>query len=528
MDPTQEVLLEIPEQPEAVRSTPISIPETAARAPKLKPIDRSQGLLRPVIVDELVGPDHKVRAVWDLTGALDLSGFLEKIKSREGRAGSSAWDPRLLVSVWLYSYSEQVSSAREISRLMEYEPGLMWLSGLGEVNYHTLADFRAAHEKELKGLLAELLGMLSKEGFVKLDLVAHDGTKIRSQAGADSFRREGTLEKETAKAQQMMEEIERAAAAREREGEGKTRREAARERAARERAERMKLAGEELRKIRESKRSQKEREEARVSLSEPEARVMKHGDGAIAPSYNLQLSTDAEKTVVVGLQLTQCSSDSGSLLPAMDEVKEMMGQYPKQGVADGAYTNHAAIVGMEERQVEFYGSLSTAEARQAGAMKAAGIDPRFGAQAFTYDAEKRTLECPAGKALDYVRQSQKRGETYQQFQAQETDCKACLFRTPCCPPGTEARLISIRITEKAEVAAFRAKMETPEAKQIYRKRGPTAEFPNSWIKEKLGIRKFRLRGLAKARVEALWGVLTYDVMQWIRLSWRGKQAAAAA
>ena len=71
-------------------------------------------------------------------------------------------------------------------------------------------------------------------------------------------------------------------------------------------------------------------------------------------------------------------------------------------------------------------------------------------------------------------------------------------------------------------------METPEAKQIYRKRGPTAEFPNSWIKEKLGIRKFRLRGLAKARVEALWGVLTYDVMQWIRLSWRGKQAAAAA
>lgn len=528
MDPTQEVLVDIPEQPEAVRSASIPTPDPAPRAPKLKPIDRSQGLLRPVIVDELVGPDHKVRALWDLTGTLDLSGFLEKIKSREGRAGCSAWNPRLLVSVWLYSYSEQVSAAREISRLMEYEPGLMWLSGLGEVNYHTLADFRAAHEKELKGLLAELLGMLSKEGFVKLDVVAHDGTKIRSQGGADSFRREGTLEKETAKAQQMMEEIEGASAAREREGEGKTRREAGRERVARERLERMKLAGEELQKIREGKRSQKEREEARVSLSEPEARVMKHGDGAIAPSYNLQLSTDAENTVVVGMQLTQNSSDSGSLLPGMDEVQEMMGQYPKQGVADGSYTNHAAMVGMEERGVEFYGSLSTVEARQAGAMKAAGIDPNFGAQAFTHDAEKRTLECPAGKAMDYLRQSQKRGETYHQFQAQAADCQACPFLKQCCPAGTEARLISIRITEKAEVAAFRAKMETPEAKQIYRKRGPTAEFPNSWIKEKLGIRKFRLRGLAKARVEALWGVVTYDVMQWIRLSWRGKQTALAA
>jgi transposase len=188
MDPTQEVLLEIPEQPETIRDS-ISTADPASRAPKLKPIDRSQGLLRPVIVDELVGPDHKVRAIWDLTGALDMSGFLKNIRSQKGKAGSSAWDPRLLLSVWLYAYSEQVSSAREIARLMEYEPGLMWLSGLGEVNYHTISDFRGEHEKELKGILAELLGVLSKEGFVKLELVAHDGTKIR----ADSFRREATL-----------------------------------------------------------------------------------------------------------------------------------------------------------------------------------------------------------------------------------------------------------------------------------------------------------------------------------------------
>ncbi len=145
---------------------------------------------------------------------------------------------------------------------------------------------------------------------------------------------------------------------------------------------------------------------------------MKHGDGAKTPSYNLQLSTDAEKTIVVAMQLTQCSSDSGSLLPGMDDVKDMMGQYPKQGVADGGYTNHAAIVGMEERGVEFYGSPSSPEARRAGALKKAGIDPDFGPQAFTHDAEQRTLACPAGKAMEYVRQLQKRGDSYQQFQAQ--------------------------------------------------------------------------------------------------------------
>src|SRR5713226_6335873 len=84
MEPAQSVLLEIPEQPEP-RRRPTESPD---RGPKLKPIDREQGLLRPVIVEELVGPDHKVRAIWDLTGELDLEMFYGSIRSREGQAGT--------------------------------------------------------------------------------------------------------------------------------------------------------------------------------------------------------------------------------------------------------------------------------------------------------------------------------------------------------------------------------------------------------------------------------------------------------
>lgn len=72
--------------------------------------------------------------------------------------------------------------------------------------------------------------------------------------------------------------------------------------------------------------------------------------------------------------------------------------------------------------------------------------------------------------------------------------------------------------EQVEVAAFRKKMEQPEQREIYRQRGPVAEFPNAWIKEKLGLRKFRVRGLLKAGAELLWACLTYNIMQWIRLS----------
>ncbi len=279
----------------------------------------------------------------------------------------------------------------------------------------------------------------------------------------------------------------------------------------------MKAAAEELRKVQASKTTTADREKARVSLTEPEPRVMKHGDGGIAPSYNVQLSTDVAHGLIVGVQVTQCSSDSGSLAPALDEVRETFGRYPDRVVADGGFTNRDAIVALQSREVDFYGSLSTIEARQAGAMKAAGIDPAYGPAAFRHDREQRTLECPAGKMLVYVGQSKKRGERYHQFRGKPEECGSCAHRSRCCGRGKPVRLVSIRLTENAEVAAFRAKMETAEAKKIYAQRGPAAEFSNCWIKEKLGLRKFRLRGLAKATIEAVWAVLTYNVTRWARL-----------
>jgi transposase len=522
----QGILLEIPEQPAPAPLSPIQGAVAAAAKPKLKPIDREQGLLRPVIVDELVPADHKVRAIWDLTGQLDLGRFYSEIQSKEGKAGSPAWHPRLLLSAWLYAYSEQVNSAREVARLMEYEPGLMWLSGLGEVNYHKLSDFRSKYPEELKQLLGELLGALSKEGIVKLECVAHDGTKIQAQAGSDTFRRETSLEKHIAKARQMVEELEQQP---ENGPVDSPRRVAARERAARERSERMKLAAEELEKIRAGKDSEKERKEARVSLTEPEARIMKHGnDGGLAPSYNVQISVDSEQKVIVGIHLTQSSSDSGSLQPAMEKVKELMGEYPKQVVADGGFTNEATIKKMNEGPMDFYGSLVAPEVRQAASMKAAGIDPAYGPSAFQVQSESKTLQCPAGKTLEYVRQSKKGDTMYRQYQAEGEDCRGCDYQKQCCPRPEQGRLVSIRMSENEEVAAFREKMKTEAGQEIYKKRGPVAEFPNAWIKEKLGIRKFRLRGMAKAGTEALWGAFTYNVQQWIRLSWLPKRMAEAA
>ena len=107
----------------------------------------------------------------------------------EGSAGRTPWDPRLLVSLWIYAYSRGISSAREIARRCTYEPAFQWLSGLGEINHHTLSDFRVNHDASLRELFVQVLGVLSAEGLVSLERVMHDGTRIKANAGAVSGAR---------------------------------------------------------------------------------------------------------------------------------------------------------------------------------------------------------------------------------------------------------------------------------------------------------------------------------------------------
>src|SRR6202046_4428514 len=325
---------------------------------------------------------------------------------------------------------------------MEYEPGLLWLTGMQVINHHTLSDFRIEQGEALTDLFTQTLVVLSDAGLVKMGLVAHDGTKIRAQAGVDSFRREAQLEDKLEAARQVVEEDPQA------EGGGNRRQQAAQQRARRERMARAESALEQLKKIQAGRHNAEQKDRARVSISEAEARLMKHGDNAITPSYNTQVSTDADSGVIVGVHVSQSAEDSQGLQRGLEEIQKNLGRSPEQVVADGGFTNRESIQKMAASGVDFYGSLPDPKERSEAAMKSHGIHPEFAPHFFILQPESRTAQCPAGKTMRYLRQVKKRGDSYESYRASGADCRVCAFQKQCCPNHAEkGRIVSFRRQE---------------------------------------------------------------------------------
>ena len=246
-----------------------------SKQPLIRYVNRQQMSWRAVDVERLIGEDHPARAIWALVGRLDLSAVLSKpSRAATEEGGRPAFDPQLLISLWVYAYSQGIGSAREVARRCEYDPAFQWLTGLQEVNYHTLADFRVEKQKELDELFTQVLAALSKEGLITLEQVMQDGTKIKALASKRSYHREGTIREHLERARRRVAEMGDP-----RNEESSPKAKQAQARARREQQERLESALEELQKLQARKSGEKAKSETRVSTSDPQARVMKHPMG---------------------------------------------------------------------------------------------------------------------------------------------------------------------------------------------------------------------------------------------------------
>jgi transposase len=396
----------------------------------------------PVSLDETIPPEHHARVLWEVVDRLDLSGFTEGLKVREGEAGRSATDVRLLVALWLYAATQGVGSARELERRCEDHAAYRWLCGGVRVNYHTLSDFRVDHEKALDGLMTEVLAMLMERKLVRVHRISQDGLRVRASAGQSSFRRQERLQSLLEQAQTQV-----AALKAQREAPASTdrnvRQVAARERAARERRDRVNKALEALEQVKKVKARARDNTRdqpspPRASTTDSEAHVMMMPDGGFRPAYNVQVATDTSSRAIVAVDVTSAGSDKAQSAPLREQVEERVGATVAEHLMDGGFVKLEQIERAEQAGVKVY-----------------------------------------------------------------------------APPQQSRRDIDpyrVRETDSPEIAAWRTRMATEEAKTIYKERASTSETVNADLRTYRGLGPFLVRGLRKVRCVVLWSALAYNLM----------------
>lgn len=380
------------------------------------------------------------------------------------------------------------------------------------VNHHSLSDFRVDYDQPLTELFTQVLGVLSAEGLITLERVMHDGTRIRASASGNTFRSEKTLREHLEQAREQVRAMGDPT-----QEPGNARKTAAQRRAKQERENRLQSALEQLEQIRQDRRCEN-RHEARASETDPEARVMKRNGGGFEPSYNVQISTDSAAGIIIGVDVTQSGADAPHLRPALERLKQTFGKAPTQLLADAGCISSENIIALHG-ETDLIGPLQAANpARLEAQRKRRGVAPEFASDKFVFLAEHNSVRCPAEHLLPYYRIQDAPSGVVREFKAKADVCETCQFKPQCCPQ-TASRVIRV-LEEDPEILAFRAKMQKPEIIEIYKQRSAIAEFANAWLKEKIGLRRFRVRGLRKVIRETLWAAITYNVQQWIRLRWR--------
>lgn len=462
-------------------------------------------------LEGLVPQTSVARLIWQALEDLDFSAFDALYKN--DATGRPAVDPRRLCGVWVLALVRGETSSVRVAHWCGQDVEFRWMLGDAPVKKSTLCDFRKACAGELAQLCTQVLSALGRCGLLPGASLAVDGTVVRAASSCRAVTSRKQLEKRVVRLKETIETKLAEPDAAPQEAEELSRRSARLEAALVE----MKSLG-------------LEKQEDRITLSAPEARMRRQKNGSYAPGHNVQVVTDLDSGVIVHAEVIAQGNDAGQLqaqvekaTAALREACKETGAAPavREVAADSAYHDVRQLAALEGAGIH----CIVPEDRNAHRTPP-GVSEAFKADAFTYDPAQDTMRCPAGQTL--ARRKLNNDKTATVYQAHAKTCAACPHKAHCCPTTKDGR--SVNRTRYGEVLATVAARVTSESGQaLLRARWTTAEGAFARLNGHLGMARCRLWNTAGATAEVLWRQLTHNLMlltgQWRPLIYPRPQAA---
>ena len=218
-----------------------------------------------------------------------------------------------------------------------------------------------------------------------------------------------------------------------------------------------------------------------VSVSEPESVPGRDKLKTFRPLYNVQLMYDLDSAFITAHELFACQNDAGTIGSMLERSVELAGKKPQVVLGDSSYAGGPDLALCEQMGVTLYAPVCENDFSEA--KRKQGEKERSNGRTVL----QTIYRCPA------------------------EHCLGCSRRETCTPSPERGCGVS-RLEHEDLVEELRVRMETTEAKELYKLRRQTIELRYADLKQHRQLRRFSHYGRRRARAQIGAAVLAYNLL----------------
>jgi transposase len=287
----------------------------------IKGTDRTQAVLFPQSLDEIIDQSNEVRIIDLFVESIDLAQFSFHLKSSQ--EGRPPYHPKDLLKLYVYGYLNSIRSSRALEKECKRNIELMWLLHQLAPDHNTISNFRKDNEKSIRKVFRHTVSIANQFDLIGGRLIAGDSTKLRAQNSKKNNFNENKIVQHLQYIEKRLDEYNQA----------------------------LENADEENKKIieqqiqKQNTRKDKynalskqlmEKEETQISTSDPDSRQMIIRNSITEVAYNVQTTVDAKNNLTVDFKVTN-ENDSKAMGPMLRRAKKILGNADFTALYDKGY-----------------------------------------------------------------------------------------------------------------------------------------------------------------------------------------------
>ena len=294
-------------------------------------------------IEEEVVENSPARFIEVFVDSLDMES-LEIKRIKPAPTGRPPYAPQDLIKLYLYGYLNGIRSSRKLERECGRNIELFYLLNRLAPDHNTIADFRKENRKALKKVFLVFVRACKDMKLMDAGTLCLDGTTIRAVNGKKKAVSAEIAHKKLEYAKAQLEAVERYLQTLDENDMHEKRLdkpmaldldkdhlpdpEKLKERIA--------FHEQCLKELAESDRGS-------LLFTDPEAAMMPAKEGGIKACYNIQTAVDAGSHIIVDFDVTNNSSDRGTMNQTIEKCKQEIGLDSVKVIADKGYESLADI-----------------------------------------------------------------------------------------------------------------------------------------------------------------------------------------